>query len=89
MALHETLHIYMSFHLKKDPTGALTAVHKDASPQDPACQDFRVVGDRSWPLGEKARVREREEERFCVFSFFSVFFFLSFYITTRQWWAAS
>lgn len=78
MALHETLHIYMSFHLREIRRALSRAAHKDASPGIPRVRDFRAVGDRSWPPPHPremgARVREREERSGFVCLVFLFFF---------------
>lgn len=96
MALHETLHIYMSFHLReREIRRALSraAAHKT---RVPGSRIFRIfvpssVIDRD-PLPPREvgapRARKRREERFCVclvFLFFSGFFFsLPFFTLQRD-----
>lgn len=92
MALHETLHIYMSFHLRERSDGRSHVPRtRTRSPGIPRVRDFRAVGDRSWhPPPSRdggARVREREERSgfVClVFLFFSEFFFSLLFTLQRD-----
>jgi len=63
MALHETLHIYMSFHLREIRQALSQAMHRTWIPRVGIF--VSSVIDRG-PLARDVCVREREEERFCV-----------------------
>ena len=89
MALHETLHIYMSFHLREIRQALSRPCTRTWIPGSRvsgfSCRQWSIVAP--W-LRRPACEKEKRSGFVFSLSFFFCFF-LSFYITTRQWWAAS